>query len=215
MSSTFDAVSAYDDAFAGKPTHVVDRVGKAQPFEVDQWLSAPDWVDLELFVDPCVAATIDIGCGPGRLVAEITARGIPALGIDVSPEAVRQTRVRGALALRRDIFGSIPREGRWEHALLADGNIGIGGDPVRLLKRLCAVLGPGGTVIVEVAADGTGLSREHRQLRVDGRLSAPFGWATVGLDAIEEVAGEACMKMVGARTVGGRHTATLLCGRSS
>jgi len=144
MSGTFDAVSAYDDAFAGEPTHVVDRLGKAQPFEVDQWSSAPDWVELELFVDPCVAATIDIGCGPGRLVAEITARGIPALGIDVSPEAVRQTRVRGALALRRDIFGSIPGEGRWEHALLADGNIGIGGDPVRLLKRLCAVLGPAG-----------------------------------------------------------------------
>ncbi len=60
---------------------------------------------------PCDDATIDIGCGPGRLVAELAARRIPAMGIDVSSEAIRQTRVRGALALRRDVFGDHPRRG--------------------------------------------------------------------------------------------------------
>ena len=212
MTLALDAVTAYDEAFAGKPTHVVDHVGRTQPFEVGQWTSAPDWVDRELFIDPCDQATIDIGCGPGRLVAELVARRVPAMGIDVSTEAVRQTRVRGALALRRDVFGVIPGQGRWAYALLADGNLGIGGDPVRLLSRLREVLTPDGMVIAEVAAAGTGFVRERRRLRVEGRLSAHFEWAVVGLDAIDEVAEQAGMRVVGTRTAGGRHAASIVRG---
>lgn len=213
MNLAFDAVSAYDEAFAGKLTHVVDHVGQTQPFEVEQWSSAPDWVDRELFIEPCDAATIDIGCGPGRLVAELAARQVPAMGIDVSSEAIRQTRVRGALALRRDVFGVIPGEGRWAYALLADGNLGIGGDPVRLLARLRQVLTPDGTVIAEVAGAGTGYVREHRRLRVEGRLSAHFAWAVVGLDAIAEVAERAGLRIVATRSAGGRHAASMVRAR--
>jgi SAM-dependent methyltransferase len=208
--STFDAVSAFDAVFAGRSGHFVDHVGRSEPLEIGQWTSAPDWVDRALFIDPCQGATIDVGCGPGRLVAELAARNVPAMGIDVSTEAVRQTRVRGALALRRDVFGTIPGEGRWEHALLADGNLGIGGDPVRLLSRLGDVLVAGGTVIAEVAEEGAGFVRDRRRLRVDGRLSAHFAWAVVGLDAIAEVAAGAGMSVVSTQTVGGRHTATLV-----
>lgn len=209
MSIAFDAVSAYDAAFSGKSAHWVDHVGRAEPFEVGQWSSAPDRVDRELFIDPCDAATIDVGCGPGRLVAEIAARHVLAMGIDVSTEAVRQTRVRGALALRRDVYSAIPGEGRWEYALLADGNLGIGGDPVRLLSRLRDVLTWDGRVIAEVAEHGAGFVRERRRLRVDGRLSAAFEWAVVGLDAIEAVAEAAGMRVISTQSVGGRHTATL------
>lgn len=210
MSLTFDAVSAYDEAFAGKPAHVVDHVGRTQPFEVAQWASAPDWVDRELFIDLCDDSTIDIGCGPGRLVGELAARRVPAMGIDVSSEAIRQTRVRGALALRRDVFGTIPGEGRWAYGLLADGNLGIGGDPVRLLRRLRQVLTRRGTVIAEVAPWGTGLVHEHRRLRVDGRLSAHFEWAVVGLDAIDDVAERAGLQVAGTRSAGGRHAVSMV-----
>jgi len=210
MSLTFDAVSAYDEAFGGKVTHVVDHIGRTQPFEVSQWSSNPDWVDRELFIEPCDAATIDIGCGPGRLVAELAAHQVPAMGIDVSSEAIRQTRVRGALALRRDVFGMIPGQGRWAYALLADGNLGIGGDPVRLLTRLRQVLTRDGTVIAEVAPAGTGFVREHRRLRVEGRLSAHFQWAVVGLDAIDEIAAQAGLRVVATRSVGGRHAASMV-----
>ena len=37
--------------------------------------------------------------------------------------------------VRRDLFGALPGEGTWSHVLLADGNIGIGGDPVTLLSH--------------------------------------------------------------------------------
>nr|WP_246122422.1 class I SAM-dependent methyltransferase [Actinoallomurus bryophytorum] len=40
----------------------------------------------------CHGPTIDLGCGPGRLVQALTARGVRALGIDTSPWAVRQCR---------------------------------------------------------------------------------------------------------------------------
>jgi SAM-dependent methyltransferase len=208
--TTFDSVSAFDAVFAGRTGHFVDHVGRAEELEVGMWSSAPDWVDRALFIDPCDRATIDVGCGPGRLVAEISARKVPAMGIDVSAEAVRQTRIRGALALRRDVFGTVPGEGRWAYALLADGNLGIGGDPVRLLHRLRHVLAPGGSVIAEVADHGVGLVRDRRRLRVDGRLSAHFEWAVVGLDAIEDVAAQAGMTVTGTQSVGGRHTATLV-----
>lgn len=209
MTTTFDAVSAYDEAFAGKAAHLVDHVGDSQPFTVEQWTSAPDRIDRELFIDPCDGATIDIGCGPGRLVGELVARRVLAMGIDVSTEAVRQTRGRGAMALRRDVFATVPGEGRWEYALLADGNLGIGGDPVRLLARLRDVLTAEGQIIAEVARDGVGFVRERRRLRVDGRLSACFEWAVVGLDAIGEVAAMAGLAVTATNTVGGRHTATL------
>lgn len=210
MSLAFDPVSAYDAAFTGKITHVVDDGGRIEPFDVAMWSSEPDWVDRELFIDPCDAETIDIGCGPGRLVGALAARHVFAMGIDVSKEAVRQTRDRGALALLRDVYATIPGEGRWSFALLADGNLGIGGDPVRLLARVGEVLVPGGHVIAEVADRGAGLVRERRRLRVDGRLSVPFDWAVVGLDAIADVASAAGMRVVSTQTAGGRHTATMV-----
>lgn len=210
MTMAFDAVSAYDAAFRGRKTQVIDHIGRSEPFDVALWSSEPDWVDRELFLDPCDAETIDVGCGPGRLVGALAARRIPAMGIDVSKEAVRQTRVRGALALRRDVFSTIPGEGTWAYALLADGNLGIGGDPVRLLARLGDLLAPEGTVIAEVAEHGAGLVRERRRFRVDGRMSAHFDWAVVGLDAISEVAEQAGMTLRSTKTVGGRHTATMV-----
>ncbi len=209
-SMTFDAVSAYDAAFRGRRTQVVDHIGRSEPFDVSQWSAEPDWVDRELFIEPCTAETIDVGCGPGRLVGALASRNIPAMGIDVSHEAVRQTRVRGAIAVRRDVFSAIPGEGRWAHALLADGNLGIGGDPVRLLTRLRDVVHPGGEVIAEVADEGAGLVRERRRFRVDGRLSSHFDWAVVGLDAIAEVAAAAGMRVLTTQSIGGRHTATMV-----
>lgn len=210
MSAAFDAVSAYDAAFSGKQTQVVDHIGRCEQFDVASWSAEPDWVDRELFIEPCDDKTIDVGCGPGRLVGALTARDIPAMGIDVSTEAVRQTRIRGALALRRDVFGDIPDEGRWSFALLADGNLGIGGDPVRLLARLGEVLASGGRVIAEVGDHGVGLVRDRRRLLVDGKLSGHFDWAVVGLDAIEEVAARAGMRVMSTCSVGGRHTATMV-----
>ncbi len=83
----------------------------------------------------CNGPTIDLGCGPGRFVAHLTKLGIPALGVDQSQTAVEMARRSGAPALRRDVFERLPGIGRWGTVLLADGNVGLGGDPSRVLRR--------------------------------------------------------------------------------
>ena len=75
--------------------------------------------------------------------------------------------------------------------LLADGNIGIGGDPVALLCRVAELLGPLGRALVEVQPPGTQLRRELVRLRAAGKIGAWFPWAYVGADQIAEIAGSA------------------------
>jgi SAM-dependent methyltransferase len=157
---------------------------------VARWHAAADEAD-EMLIGRCIGPTLDIGCGPGRLTVALGARGIPVLGVDVSPVAVRLTRRRGGPALRRDVFDRIPATGRWRHVLLADGNIGIGGDPRALLRRVGQLLAADGTALVEVAAPGTGL------LCAPARFAGPepeaswFPWAMLDAEAIADPAAEA------------------------
>ncbi|WP_447008867.1 class I SAM-dependent methyltransferase [Saccharothrix sp. DSM 118769] len=137
-----------------------------------------------VLLDACRGATIDLGCGPGRLVAALARRGVTVLGVDKSPLAVALTRARGGPALRRDVFGRLPGTGRWRHALLADGNIGIGGDPTALLRRTRRLLHRHGTVLVETEPPGCGLWRGPA--RING--GAWFPWARVDAQALTAAA---------------------------
>ncbi|WP_064745581.1 class I SAM-dependent methyltransferase [Pseudonocardia acaciae] len=146
-------------------------------------------------LDACRGPTIDLGCGPGRLVAALTERGVPALGVDNSPTAVRLCAARGAPVLRRDLFGPVPGEGRWHHALLADGNIGIGGDPVGLLRRVRRLLHSHGSVLVELAAEPELWRGQARLLARSRPVSGWFAWALVGPAAIGAIASAAGMRL--------------------
>ncbi|MFJ5774533.1 class I SAM-dependent methyltransferase [Streptomyces sp. NPDC093094] len=153
------------------------------PLEVERWCARADTVDLEV-LDRCAGAVLDVGCGPGRLVAELAARGRTALGIDVSEAAVEHTVLLGGQALRRSVFDPLPGEGRWDTVLLMDGNIGIGGDPAALLERAAVLLRPGGLLLVETAVVDVD-ERVHVRI-TDARDSAgaPFPWARLGTPAL-------------------------------
>ncbi|MCX6401624.1 MAG: methyltransferase domain-containing protein [Propionibacteriales bacterium] len=181
----FEVVFAH--ALRGEPVTVRTATGPPQPLPVQDWIRSADPVDL-LFLRHCAGATLDVGCGPGRLTAALAARGHVALGIDVVPEAVRQTTRRGGSALQRDVFDRLPGEGRWDTALLADGNIGIGGDPVALLTRLRRLISRKGRLVVELGGPGTPTELLSAQLVCGCATSGFFPWALVGVDGLPDLA---------------------------
>ena len=177
----------YEHALAGTARPVIEHVdGSSTPLHVDNWLHVRPG-DASI-VDRCSGPTLDVGSGPGRLTVALAERGIPALGIDATPYAVHLARAAGALTLLRDVFGRVPGAGRWMTVLLADGNIGIGGDPVILLRRVSELLTPLGQALIEVQPPGNALRREQIRLRHGSRTSTWFPWAYVGVDQIAEVA---------------------------
>lgn len=151
-------------------------------------------------LDRCVPPVLDIGSGPGRLTVALARRGLAALGIDVAGPAVDMTRRAGAAALCRDVFAAVPGEGRWRTALLADGNIGIGGDPLTLLRRVHELLAPHGRVLIEVEP---GAKLRRGQVRVGN--SSWFPWAWLGVEALDDIANEASMEVVWTGSHGARH----------
>ena len=99
---------------------------------------------------------------------------------------------RGVTFLERSVFDRVPGAGRWRTALLLDGNIGIGGDPVALLRGSSSSSGDG--------------RPHHRRDRTRRRSPTPcsscaprpaagvgpwFRWTTVGIDASLRIAARA------------------------
>jgi SAM-dependent methyltransferase len=169
-----------------EPGHARIRIGGGTTRELPlrRWLAAVDDADLAVLAH-AAAPVLDIGCGPGRHLA---AAGEGALGIDLSPVAVRLARARGADAILRSVFADVPRAGSWRTALLLDGNVGIGGAPAALLARARALVAPGGAVLVETVAPGAPTRRMRVRLETAGAVSPWFRWATVGADGIAPLA---------------------------
>ena len=133
-----DLPALHGEALAGPPggrpqTEIEHADGSITPLWADDWRRLRPG-DASL-IDRCSGPTLDVGSGPWRLTVALAERGVPALGIDVAPHAVRIARSAGSLTLLRDVFGRVPGTGRWRTVLLADGSIGIGGDPAALLER--------------------------------------------------------------------------------
>lgn len=185
VSSTWCASEPYTDAVrTGRGPLFLRRAdGWLLPLEVERWCAPPDPVDLDV-LSRCEGAVLDVGCGPGRLVAALAAQGRPVLGIDVSAAAVARARSRGGPAVRRSVFEPVPREGAWGTALLIDGNLGIGGDPPALLSRIACLLVPGGLLIVETVPIDLDERVQVRVTDVRGTTGAAFPWARVGTPAL-------------------------------
>jgi SAM-dependent methyltransferase len=164
-------------------------------------------------IDRCSGPTLDVGSGPGRLTVALAERGVPTLGIDVAPHAVRIARSAGSLTLLRDVFARVPGTGRWMFVLLADGSIGIGGDPAALLHRVAELLAPDGQALVEVQPPGRELRRERVRLRHSrghGHQAGDwFPWAHVGADQLAGIAAEAGLSSAETWSSGGRWFAAL------
>ena len=180
-----DALELYADALEGDRTLVARDVrGRAQRLPVERWLAPASAAD-ERLLDRTDGPVLDVGCGPGRHVHALVRRGVLALGVDVSPSAVRIARARGAVAVEGSIFDRVPGAGLWRSALLLDGNVGIGGHPAALLSRVGALLAPGGCALVELGPPGGGLRTTRVRLERGTVVGGWFDWATVAADAVD------------------------------
>lgn len=171
--------------------------------DLAEWARPIDAID-EQILDRCTLPTLDIGCGPGRMVLELSRRGVPALGIDVAPHAIRHVRASGGLALERSVFSEVPGAGRWPIALLLDGCVGIGGSPERLLARIRDLLSPGGVVYVEHDPDPGRADRTTACVR-----EQRFEWAVVGWRYLARAASTSNLTVEHSWTVHGRSFAAL------
>lgn len=163
----------------------VDGLADLQ-FPTGRWLADADAVD-EAVLDLALAPVIDVGCGPGRHVHALARRGVPAMGVDITPAVVRLARHRGLPVLERSVFDHLPGLGRWGTALLLDGNIGIGADPAGLLARVAALLRPGGRVLVEVEGPGGAGATAVVRLASERGVGPWFGWTRMGIDRVGAV----------------------------
>ena len=169
---------------------VVDEHGEELPLALARYLghaAAEEHAVLRRALGP----VLDVGCGPGRHVVALGRLGVAAVGLDISPLAVRLARRRGASVIEGSIFNSVPRAGSWGSALLLDGNIGIGGRPQELLARVGALLRDDGLILVEVEGPHVRARTLNARLVSEQTSSRSFPWARLGITDLEAIAAEA------------------------
>jgi len=208
---------ALDAHLAGLPSaslHACAAGASPTELALQRWCAAADTADRAALDRmrlgfPAGAEVLDLGCGPGRHCVYLHNAGLDVLGVDASAAAVELTRRAGATALHADALGTLPRPGAgWDGVLLLDGNIGIGGNPRRLLSQGAGLLASAGRLLVELDPDGVTDCR-WLQLSHGGRLSAPFRWARLAAADLEGAAAGLGMVVTNCWTQDDRHFAVL------
>lgn len=183
--------------------------GRTMVLDLPRWTAPASGADTELLAR-CDGPTLDIGCGPGRLTRALVSRGLDCLGVDVAPVAVDLARIGGTPVLHASIYDQVLDETRWASVLLADGNVGIGGDVPALLSRCRELLLPAGRVLVELdTPDETTRTVTVRIESSSGSTSSWFPWAHVSATDVHEVAAQAQLVVADAWQATGRWFADL------
>jgi SAM-dependent methyltransferase len=184
-----------------------DRPGAANTssqMDVARWNADADDADLTLLLSVS-GPVLDIGCGPGRMVRAAMDLGLEVLGVDVSPTAIEIATEAGLHVLELSVFDALPTEGEWQTALLVDGNIGIGGDVRAMLRRCRELLSATGEIVVELNDD---IDRDSTYtgtlVDANGRESARFPWAEIGLRPMIAIAHELGLSLARAWQLDGR-----------
>jgi SAM-dependent methyltransferase len=89
---------------------------------------------------------LDVGCGEGRLVARLRDRGVDALGIDASPEAVATARAAGRNVVQGDFLAR--GEGVFDAVVFGSSLHHL--HPLEeAVRRAAALLAPGGLLLAD------------------------------------------------------------------
>jgi 2-polyprenyl-3-methyl-5-hydroxy-6-metoxy-1,4-benzoquinol methylase len=99
---------------------------------------------------------LDVGCGYGLMLDEARRRGYEVEGVELSVAAVRYARERLGLPMREMAFEDGALESERYDVVLAVDILEHLDDPVAALDRMCALLAPGGALLI-VTPDPTSL----------------------------------------------------------
>jgi SAM-dependent methyltransferase len=192
--SPVDALALYEDALLGAPEgagglHAVGEDGSRRRLPVARWLGTPDAAE-EAVLAHAVGPVLDVGCGVGRHVIALRGRGLRATGVEISPIAAAIARERGAEVIVGSVFER-PTTSDWQTALLLDGNIGIGGDATRLLRRTATLLAPAGRILVELEPPAGAPRARRVRLEGDRVVSHWMPWHFVAIEEIDGLAAAA------------------------
>lgn len=185
------------------------RDGTLLPLPFERYIGRADQTDEQL-LRHLRGPVLDVGCGPGRHLHALAARGVFALGVDLSPAAVELATGRGGRAVVGSIFDDLPGSGTWRSALLLDGNIGIGGAPARLLARIGTLLGAEGELLVELDSPSTRTVSTLARIETASALSSWFPWARVSVGDLEPIASRSGFALTARWSREGRWFARLL-----
>ena len=207
---TANPLKLYADCLrdASNPSSARFSDGTLRPLPLDRYLGPADATDEHLLTG-VRGPVLDVGCGPGRHLHALAARGVFALGVDLSPAAVDIARGGGARAIVASIFDDLPGGGTWRSALLLDGNIGIGGDPARLLARIATLLGGDGEILIELDPPGSATVAGRARIETPRRVSSWFPWARVSVSGVERVARDGGFEVCETWSLAGRWFARL------
>jgi SAM-dependent methyltransferase len=94
---------------------------------------------------------LDVGCGAGRVALHLQRRGHDVVGIDLSPLAVKVSRLRGVRDARvLPATGPFRGLGRFDTIVMLGNNFGLLGGPRegrRLLRRFAAITNPAARIL--------------------------------------------------------------------
>lgn len=199
---------------ASDPAHTAGEMclrlgdGTIVPLPLGRYLERADATDQQLLLD-VRGPVLDVGCGPGRHLHALASLGEFALGVDLSPVAVDFATGRGGHAIVGSIFDELPGTGSWRSALLLDGNIGIGGRPDRLLRRIRTLLRSDGELLVELDDPRTHTGSTLARIESDRGVSSWFPWARVSVCDVGTVARSGGFRGWRSWSLGGRWFASL------
>jgi SAM-dependent methyltransferase len=140
-----------------------------------EWLAHTLWADVRdvceaLLPDANPRSLVDIGCGPGHLLAFLAQAGWQVAGVEPSTEAAGRA-LQAGLSIQRSVPELVAAYPDGFHAATLLNVLEHVHDPVGVLRSAHAALRPGGIVVVRVPNDFSELQELARE-----RLRAEPWW---------------------------------------